>query len=155
MPVLTYGSWPLLVTGYVATALPYALVIVMAAVGQVSPNLVDAARLHGAGALERMVRIIVPLIAVSLMGALLFVFLRTMFELPMSRLLIPTSGPPAPALIVRLFENDDEAIGAALSFLSMAAVALVAAAIWLAARRAIKPLGRPRFGELVGLPGHR
>jgi len=155
VPLLTYGSWPLLVTGYVATALPYALVIIMAAVGQVSPSLVDAARLHGAGAVGRMLRIIVPLIAVSLLGALLFVFLRTIFELPMSRLLIPTSGPPAPALIVRLFENDDEGIGAALSFLSMAAAALVAAAIWFAARRAMKHFGRPRFDELVGLPGHR
>jgi hypothetical protein len=37
----------------------------------------------------------------------------------------------------------------------MAAAALVAAAIWFAARRAIKHFGRPRFDELVGLPGHR
>jgi iron(III) transport system permease protein len=67
-----YGTWPLLVMGYVAAGLPYALVIVLSAIGQISSNLVDTARLHGAGEMARLTRIIIPLIALSLITAVRF-----------------------------------------------------------------------------------
>ena len=150
-----YGSWPLLVMGYVAAGLPYALVIVLSAIGQISPSLIDAARLHGAGAVARMVRIVVPLIALSLLTAVLFVFVRTVFELPMSEVLEPSSGPPAPALIVRLFGNDDDGIGSALSLVSILGTGLVGGLIWAAARRAMRAFGRTGFDTVVGMPGSR
>src|SRR5260370_38465558 len=98
--------------GYVAAVLPYALVIVLSAIGQISSNLIDAAKLHGAGEMARLTRIIVPLIALSFVTAGLFVFVRTVFELPMSEMLQPAVGPPAPAVIVRLFSNDEAHIAA-------------------------------------------
>jgi iron(III) transport system permease protein len=156
LPVQIYGTWPLLVMGYVAAALPYALVIVLSAIGQISPNLVDAARLHGAGAIARLTRIVIPLIAVSLVTATLFVFVRTMFELPMSQLLLPHSGPPSPALIVRLFGNDDDGIASALSLVTMLATSIVAGSGWLIARRFSHSIGkRTRLDHMVGLSGHR
>jgi iron(III) transport system permease protein len=131
LPIPVYGNGSLLVTGYVAAGLPYALVILLAAMGQISPNLIDAARLHGASPTVRLTRIVMPLIAVSILTASLFVFVRTVFELPISQLLMPKSGPPAPALIVRLFGNDDDGIGSALSLFSMLAAGTVAAIAWL------------------------
>jgi len=151
LPFPAYGTWPLLLTGYIAAALPYALVIVLSAMGQISPNLIDAARLHGANAVVRLVRIVMPLIAVGILTASLFVFLRTMFELPISQLLLPKSGPPAPALIVRLFSNDDDGIGSALSLFTMLVAVVGAAAAWLIGMRLIgrsRSIGLARVAEL-------
>jgi len=146
-----YGTWPLLVMGYVAAGLPYGLVIVLSAIGQISPNLLDAARLHGAGEMARLTRIVVPLIALSLLTAVLFVFVRTVFELPMSEVLQPADGPPAPALIVRLFGNDDDGIGSALSLVAILGTALSAGALWLVAARALRSFGRTGLDAMVGM----
>ena len=146
-----YGTWPLLVMGYVAAGLPYALVIVLSAIGQISSNLIDAARLHGAGEIARLTRIIVPLIALSLVTAVLFVFVRTVFELPMSEVLQPADGPPAPALIVRLFGNDDDGIGSALSLIAILGTGLSAGALWLGAARLMRSFGRAGLDAMVGM----
>jgi iron(III) transport system permease protein len=146
-----YGTWPLLVMGYVAAGLPYALVIVLSAIGQVSSNLIDAARLHGAGEMARLTRIIMPLIALSLVTAVLFVFVRTVFELPMSEVLQPADGPPAPTLIVRLFGNDDDGIGSALSLVAILGTALSAGALWLVAARVMRSFGGAGLDAMVGM----
>ncbi len=146
-----YGTWPLLVMGYVAAGLPYALVIVLSAIGQISPNLIDAARLHGASEVGRLARIVVPLIALSLITAVLFVFVRTVFELPMSEVLQPADGPPAPALIVRLFGNDDDGIGSALSLVAILGTAVSAGGLWLLAARALRGFGRTGLDAMVGM----
>lgn len=66
-----YGDGSLLVTGYIAAALPYCLVIIMGAIGQLSPSLGEAARLHGVGAGQRRLRITLPLVFLSVMTAFL------------------------------------------------------------------------------------
>ena len=146
-----YGTWPLLVLGYVAAGLPYALVIVLAAISQISPNLIDAARLHGAGETARLTRIIMPLIALSLVTAVLFVFVRTVFELPMSEVLEPADGPPAPTLIVRLFGNDEDGLGSALSLVAILCTAASAGGIALIATRLMRSFGRSGLGAMVGM----
>jgi len=146
-----YGTWPLLVMGYVAAGLPYALVIVLSAIGQISPNLIDAARLHGANEARRLARIVVPLIALSLITAVLFVFVRTVFELPMSEVLQPADGPPAPALIVRLFGNDNDGIGSALSLVAIFFTALSAGGLWLLSAWALRSFGRTGLDAMVGM----
>ena len=132
-PLPHYGDASLLVTGYIGTALPYCLVIILAAVGQLAPNLTDAARLHGAGWTRRVLRIVLPLVAMSVITAFLFTFIRTMFELPMSELLVPVRGPAAPSVIIHLFGKDDDGPGSALSLLAMLLVGAASATIWLAA----------------------
>jgi len=134
LPFPRYGHASLLVMGYTGAALPYCLVIMMSALGQLAPNLTEAARLHGAGWLRRTQRIVLPLVAFSLVTALLSTFIRTMFELPMSELLVPVDGPAAPSVLVQLFGKDDEGMGSALSLMAMIVVAVVSAAIWITAR---------------------
>lgn len=150
-----YGTWPLLVLGYVSAALPYALVIVMGAIGQISPSLNDAGRLHGAGGMTRLLRIVVPLVALSLITAVLFVFVRTVFELPISQLLQPTAGAPAPALIVRMFGNDDDGIGSALSLISIVATGAIAGLLWLLARRSGRIFWRTGRDSMDAMPERR
>jgi iron(III) transport system permease protein len=130
-----YGSPSLLVIGYAAAALPYCLIIVLAAIGQLAPSLGDAARLHGAGPLQRIARITLPLIFLSIATAFLLTFIRTVFELPISQLLLPTSGSPVPPLAIRLFNHDGDGLASALSLVSILATGACAALLWFAAKR--------------------
>ena len=134
-PFPHYGDVSLLVTGYVGTALPYCLVIIMTAVGQLAPSLTDAARLHGAGWMQRVLYVVLPLVALSVTTAFLFTFIRTVFELPMSQLLVPLNGPAAPSVIIHLFGKDDEGMGSALSLLAMIIVGGVSAIIWMTTQK--------------------
>ncbi|HWT99804.1 MAG TPA: ABC transporter permease subunit, partial [Terriglobales bacterium] len=145
-PFPHYGAASLLVLGYVAAAFPYCLVIIVNAVGQLAPNLGDAARLFGVGASRRLMRITLPLVWLSIVTAFLMTFIRTVFELPMSQMLIPLAGPPAPPVILKFFSHDQDGPAAALSLAAMIAAGGVAALIWLAARRLGVRLGatRPR-----------
>jgi iron(III) transport system permease protein len=148
-PFPSYGAASLLVTGYVAAALPYCLVVIMTAIGQLSPNLFDAARLHGIGAARRLLAITLPLVALSVLTAFLLTFVRTVFELPISQMLIPQDGPPAPTVIVRLFAHDRDGLASAIALAAMLATGILAAIVWslfnmLTARRP-----RPHIGNTL------
>ena len=137
-----YGAGSLLVTGYVAAALPYCLIVIVTAIGQLAPSLSDAARLHGIGPSRRLVAVTLPLVALSVLTAFLLTFVRTVFELPISQMLIPQDGPPAPTVIVRLFGHDRDGLASAIALVAMLATGLAGALIWalfgrLAARRVV------------------
>ena len=150
-----YGTWKLLVLGYISHGLPYALAVILPAIGQIAPNLLDAARLHGARATVRLTRIILPLVALSLITAVLMVFARTVFELPISELLQPTAGPPAPAVIVRMFGNDNDGIGSALSLLAILATGGSAGLLYLVARAAGRAVWGNGFDSMGAMPARR
>src|SRR5262249_55655736 len=134
-PFPHYGDSSLLVTGYAAAALPYCLIIILAAIGQLAPSLSDAARLQGAGPTVRLTRIPLPLIFLSVVPAFLLTFIRTIFELPISQLLIPQSGPPVPPLVIRLFNHDGDGVASALSLVGMVVAGGGGGLVWLLASR--------------------
>jgi iron(III) transport system permease protein len=103
--------------------------------------LFDAARLQGIGAIDRLLRITLPLVLLSVVTAFLLTFIRTVFELPISQMLIPISGPPAPPMILRLFSHDRDGPASALSLAAMAAAGVGAALVWLPVRRAMSTRG--------------
>ena len=143
-PFPHYGDASLLMTGYIATALPYCVVVILSAVGQLAPGLSDAARVHGAGAFTRLIRITLPLVLLAVVTAFLLTFIRTVFELPISQLLVPQSGSPAPPYVVRLLGHDSEGPAAALTLVSMVLAGSLAAAGWVIARRFLT------FGDAPG-----
>jgi iron(III) transport system permease protein len=138
-PFPHYGNGSLLVMGYVAAALPYCLVVILAAIGQLAPSLTDAARLHGVGTIRRLLAITLPLVLLSVVTAFLLTFIRTVFELPISQMLIPQSGPPAPTLILRLFSHDRDGLASAIALVAMAAAGIGAALVWYPLQRFVKP----------------
>jgi len=140
-PFPHYGDASLMVTGYIAAALPYCLVIIMGAIGQLSPSLGEAAKLHGVGATRRLLRITLPLVLLSVVTAFLFTFIRTMFELPISQMLVPVNGPPVPPMVTHLFSHDQDGLGSALSLLSMLVAGSGAGFIWLFAKRFVTRRG--------------
>lgn len=133
-----YGSRTLLVIGYVAAALPYCLIFLWAALDRLGPSLGEAARLSGAGPMQHLRRIVMPLIRRAIMVAFGVTMVRSIFELPMSQFLMPRSGPALPALIVNDFTQDRDAVACALALVALAAVGLVAGAVALL--RKIKPM---------------
>jgi iron(III) transport system permease protein len=138
-PFPHYGNGSLLVMGYVAAALPYCLVVILSAIGQLAPSLTDAARLHGVGTIRRLLAITLPLVLLSVVTAFLLTFIRTVFELPISQMLIPQSGPPAPTLILRLFSHDRDGLASAIALVAMAAAGIGAALVWYPLQRFLKP----------------
>lgn len=138
-PFPHYGNGSLLVMGYVAAALPYCLVVILAAIGQLAPSLTDAARLNGVGTIRRLLAITLPLVLLSVVTAFLLTFIRTVFELPISQMLIPQSGPPAPTLILRLFSHDRDGLASAIALVAMAAAGIGAALVWYPLQRFVRP----------------
>jgi iron(III) transport system permease protein len=145
-PFPHYGNASLLVTAYAAAALPYCLIVILAAIGQLSPSLGDAARLQGVGAPARLLRITLPLIFLSAITAFLLAFIRTVFELPLSQLLIPQNGSPIPPLVVRLFNHEGEGVASALSLVAMIVVGAGAGLVRLLANRLLPHLSGPVRG---------
>ena len=143
-PFPHYGDASLLVTGYAAAALPYCLVIILGAIGQLAPSLSEAARLFGVGGPRRLLRITLPLVFLSVLTAFLLTFIRTVFELPISQMLIPLSGPPVPPMVTSLFGHDRDGLGAALSLVSMTLAGGGAGLVWLLATR--------HFGRRAAVP---
>lgn len=121
-----YGSRTLLVIGYVAAALPYCLIFLWAALDRLGPSLGEAARLSGAGPMQHLRRIVMPLIRRAIVVAFGVTMVRSVFELPMSQFLMPRSGPALPALIVNDFTQDRDAVACALALVALAAVGVVA-----------------------------
>lgn len=142
-PFPHYGDASLLVTGYAAAALPYCLIIVLAAIGQLAPSLTDAARLQGVGPTQRLLRVTLPLIFLSVTTAFLLTFIRTVFELPISQLLVPLSGSPVPPLVIKLFNHDGDGVASALSLVSMIVAGVAAGIVWLAVKRLQPRRGGP------------
>ncbi len=132
-----YGDASLLVTGYAAASLPYCLIIILAAIGQLAPSLHDAARLQGVGRLQRLSQVVLPLVMLAVVTAFLLTFIRTVFELPISQLLIPRSGPPVPPVVIRLFNHDGDGLASALSLVSMIVAGSSAALLWALAKRLV------------------
>ncbi|MDR3470976.1 MAG: ABC transporter permease subunit [Devosia sp.] len=148
-PFPHYGDASLLVTGYVAAALPYCLVIILGAIGQLAPSLNESARLFGVGGGRRVLRITLPLVFLSVMTAFLLTFIRTVFELPISQMLVPLSGPPVPPMVTGLFGHDRDGLGSALSLVSMALAGGGAGIVWFVATRYF---GRRAGGPASSMP---
>ncbi len=127
-----YGSRLLLVIGYAAAALPYCLIFLWAALDRLGSSLGDASRLAGATPTRHLKSIVIPLVRRAIIAAFGVTMMRSVFELPMSQFLMPTSGPALPALIVNDFTQDRDAVACALALTAMAAVVVVVGAAALA-----------------------
>ncbi|TCL69437.1 ABC transporter permease subunit [Rhizobium sp. BK251] len=121
-----YGSRTLLVIGYAAAALPYCLIFLWAALDRLGPSLGEAARLSGAGPMQHLRRVVMPLTRRAIVVAFGVTMVRSVFELPMSQFLMPRSGPALPALIVNDFTQDRDAVACAMALVALVVVGVVA-----------------------------
>jgi len=114
-----YGTRWVLILAYIAGVLPFVVRMLNAALAQVDPALLSAARILGVGPIDRLKRILVPLLLPSLGSTFLLVVTGVLFELPASELLYPPGAPTLAVEIVHQFHNFNYGVGAALTLMGM------------------------------------
>ena len=96
---IIYGTLAVLVMAMVIRFLPLAIQAQEAAAQQLTPSVEEAARSLGAGTLENLRRIILPMLRGGLISAWVLVFIDTLKELPATLILRPTGFDTLPVRI--------------------------------------------------------
>lgn len=133
LPAL-YGGLTLLVLALVIRFLPLAVQSQEAAMQQLTPSVEQAGRVLGAGPLENLRRVILPMIRGGMASAWVLVFIDSIKELPATLLLRPVGFDTLP---VRIWIEASEEM---LELAAPAALIIVIAtlpAIWLMARTSV------------------
>ena len=86
-----YGSFVLLVFAEAILFIPFAVVALRAALGQLEPSLEESARSLGSGALASFWRVTMPLARPGLAAALVLVFAFTLGDLSTAQVLLPVN----------------------------------------------------------------
>ena len=119
-PVTPYNTWGILLLAYCCLLLPYPVRYANASLLQIGDSLEAAARVHGAGAVTALARILLPLLMPSLLAAMLLVFAVASRELVASLLLAPTGVQTVSLFIWRQFEQGSVGQGMAMSVVTVA-----------------------------------
>ncbi len=128
-----YETTPLLIMGYVATALPSQARLMVSPVSQLQDSLVQAARVHGSSAASAWRRAVLPVLSRILLWAGLLTFAKTLLELPVSQLLYPPGSPPVSVAINSYVAGYHYDTGTAMTVVALAeefAVILVGLALF-------------------------
>ncbi|QOS79140.1 iron ABC transporter permease [Paenibacillus sp. JNUCC31] len=99
-----YGTPALLVIAVIAGAIPYAVRVQLGSFGTISPSVLNAAAVQGAGTVDRMVHIVLPLVRRSLLLAMLAAFGTSVFDLALASMLQPANYVLMPIVIDQAFE---------------------------------------------------
>ncbi|MBU4611985.1 iron ABC transporter permease [Achromobacter sp. GG226] len=136
LAVTPYNTWAILLLAYCCLLLPYPVRYANAALRQVGPSLEAAARVHGARAAVALWRVLLPVIAPSLIASMLLVFAVASRELVASLLLASTGTQTVSVFIWRQFEQGSLGQGMAMSLVTIAVTTtlMVAATVWLQRR---------------------
>lgn len=94
-----YGGFAALVMALVVRFLPLAIQSQEAALQQLTPSVEQAGRIHGAGPLENLWRVILPMIRNGMVTAWVLVFIDVLKELPATLMLRPVGFDTLPVRI--------------------------------------------------------
>lgn len=119
LPVTPYNSAMILLLAYCCILLPQPVRYATAAFHQIGDNLEAAARVCGASALTAFRRILLPLIAPSLIAAMLLVFAVATRELVASVVIAPVGVSTISTYIWRQFEQGSVGLGMAMAFVTI------------------------------------
>ncbi len=113
---------------------PFTGLAVLAALAQIDPRLLEAARTLGAAPAARLLRVTLPLIVPSLLAASVLVFAYTLSSFEVPSLLGATSPTTLPVLAYRAFTDTDLGRRAAAMALSVVVALFGAPLVWLYVR---------------------
>jgi iron(III) transport system permease protein len=127
LPVPIYGTIWMLLIAYISHYIPFGVRAASAGLAQISPELEESARIHGATWLGTLRRIVIPLIKPALAVGWILMFVEFIRSLSLSILLYSNDSVVMPVVIYELYET-----GAypALSAFSVLQTVLVFAAIY-------------------------
>lgn len=119
LPVTPYNTALILLLAYCCILLPQPVRYATAAFHQIGDNLEAAARVSGAAPLTAFRRILLPLIAPSLLAAMLLVFAVASRELVASVVVAPVGVSTISTYIWRQFEQGSVGLGMAMAFVTI------------------------------------
>jgi iron(III) transport system permease protein len=140
VPIAIYGTLSSLVIAAVVQYLPYGMRFCYAGASQIHPELEEASEMSGANRLTTYFRIVLPLIAPSVMMSWLFVLLLSVRAVAMPILLV---GPRSQVVAVTLFDLWGNG-----QVTSLAAVGVIWTALMMCIGIALYWVGR-RYGLAV------
>lgn len=105
--------------------LPVAAVAVMRAVGSLAPSWSDAARVHGVAPVCLLSRVVLPLLAPTLLVVLVLVAVLAAADITTTHLLQPPGSQSLPVAIFTVMANSPEGLVASLCLLYLLSVALL------------------------------
>lgn len=129
LPVTPYNTSLILLLAYCCILLPQPVRYTTAALHQVGDNLEAAARVCGATSMVAFRRILLPLIAPSLIASMLLVFAVASRELVASLLVAPVGVRTVASFIWRQFEQGSVGLGMAMAFLAIVLTTLIPLAV--------------------------
>lgn len=126
-----YGAMFAIVVADTWTNFPFAMLIILAALQGISPDLDEAAALDGASRVKTFIFITLPLLFPALLMVTLFRFIDSLKHFPM--IFVMTKGGPGRSTqatnyyaYVQTFQNNNVAYGAAIAVLLFLTAAIVA-----------------------------
>ena len=134
-PASPYNTPLILLLAYCCILLPYPVRYANAAFRQVGESLEMAARVAGARPIVTFTRILLPLIAPSLVAAMLIVFAIASRELVASLLLAPVGMQTIATFIWRQFDQGSVQLGMAMSAVTIGITTLISLAFALLSRK--------------------
>ncbi|MDM7459786.1 MAG: iron ABC transporter permease [Paracoccus sp. (in: a-proteobacteria)] len=136
LPVTLYGTAGILLIAYIGILLPYPIRYAVARLRQISGSLDDAARVAGASQMRCLRHITLPLMAPSLIAAMMLVFAIASRELVASVMLAPPGLRTVGTFVFSQFEQGSVQTGMAMSVIAISITSgiLLAVNIWLARR---------------------
>jgi len=119
LPITPYNTALILLLAYCCILLPQPVRYATAAFHQIGDNLEAAARVSGASSLTAFRRILLPMIAPSLLAAMLLVFAVATRELVASVVIAPVGVSTISTYIWRQFEQGSVGLGMAMAFVTI------------------------------------
>jgi iron(III) transport system permease protein len=136
LPVTPYNTPLILLLAYCCILLPQPVRYTTAAFHQIGDNLEAAARVCGASAFTSFRRIMLPLIAPSLVTSMLLVFAVATRELVASILVAPVGMQTISIFIWKQFEQGSVPLGMAMAFIAILITTLLPLALTAVLRKA-------------------
>ncbi|HSP23606.1 MAG TPA: iron ABC transporter permease [Saliniramus sp.] len=134
LPITLYGTAGILLVAYAAILLPYPIRFAVARLRQIGPSLDDAARVAGASSARTLVHVLMPLMAPSLIAAMMLVFAIASRELVASIMLAPAGMQTVGTFVFSQFEQGSVQTGMAMSVVAILSTTtiLLGVNLWLA-----------------------
>ncbi len=114
--------------------LPVAAVVMMRAVGTLSPSWTDAANVHGVSSGRFLLRVILPLLVPAVLVGLLLVTVLAAADITTTHLLHPAGRPSLPLTIFTVMANSPEALVASLCLIYLFGVVALTIVVWQLSR---------------------
>lgn len=118
-PVNVYNTGIMLLLAYSCLLLPYPVRYTSASLRQLGENLEAAARVSGAGFTRSFIHILLPLLAPSLLVAMLMVFAIASRELVASLMVTPAGMQTVSTFVFSQFEQGSPGVGMAMSLVAI------------------------------------